>query len=467
MTFKQTRRSKTNNKTNNKTKKASSKRLQAISFYKKPPQITEIDGLQFLLLPIKCNTIRVECKLFGGNYLETRENAGISHVLEHILTNAWKKCYKNHCSLYLEKYGTISNAHTTYMNTHYWIQGLSKFKNVLLTYILSIILQPHLIEKTMIAEIEAVRNELANYINHPDYNLQDIATKTIYKISGLQFYSDYKLQLSNLKNFTIKQLITFSQEIVYTGRLLFVVSGSFEKTPMCTLIQKTLTGINHRINPSMGIYFHNATMTSCYDIKKRVVFIKNTQSKNATILLTFPIDIYFGDKDLDILRITTSILGSGLNSLLMKKLRLHKNMIYGLSVSTKTDFCGTLLSIKISTMHKHVKDVISMTVGILKKYSRTTITEIMLKHYKLRHILELQSVCLNTPAAVSNYYMDQFFYQLGKKHKRILTLQEKTSIINKVNVKTIRAMFKKLFDMHRVSIFYMSEKKIGFDIKDI
>jgi predicted Zn-dependent peptidase len=346
------------------------------------------------------------------------------------------------------------------MNTHYWIQGLSKFKDVLLTYILSIILQPHLIEKTMIDEIEAVRNELANYINHPDYNLQDIATKTIYKISGLQFYSDYKLQLSNLKNFTIKQLITFSQKIVYTGRLIFVVSGSFEKTPTINFIQKTLTDINHRINPSMGIYFHNATMSSCYDIKKRVVFIKNTQSKNATILLTFPIDIYFGDKDLDILRITTSILGSGLNSLLMKKLRLHKNMIYGLSVSTKTDFCGTLLSIKISTMHKHVKNVISMTVDILKKYSRTTITEIMLKHYKLRHILELQSVCLNTPAAVSNYYIDQFFYQLGKKHKRILTLQEKTAVINKVNVKTIRSMFKKIFDMHRMSIFYMSDKKL-------
>jgi hypothetical protein len=111
--------------------------------------------------------------------------------------------------------------------------------------------------------------------------------------------------------------------------------------------------------------------------------------------------------------------------------------------------------------------VITKTLAILKKYSREKITNEMLQHYKLKYLFNLQSVCLNTPVAVSNYYTDQFFYQLNLKENSILTLPEKTTIIHKITLHTIRNMFKKVFDMKKANIFYMSNKKIAFECKDL
>ena len=118
-------------------------------------------------------------------------------------------------------------------------------------------------------------------------------------------------------------------------------------------------------------------------------------------------------------------------------------------------------------MHKHVKLVITKTLGILKKYSRDKIKLDMLRHYKLKYLFYLQSICLNTPVAVSNYYTDQFFYQLNFKKQTILTLQEKTHIIQQISLDTIRSIFKKVFDMKIASIFYMSNKKIAFDTDNL
>ena len=76
---------------NNKTRKSATN----IYFYKTPPKTTTINGFKFIFLPVKCGTFQIECKVFGGNYLENPDNLGISHLLEHMITEAWKKCYKN------------------------------------------------------------------------------------------------------------------------------------------------------------------------------------------------------------------------------------------------------------------------------------------------------------------------------------------------------------------------------------
>ena len=129
------------------------KQKNAIRFYEKPPEQLVIEGFKFLFLPINNGTFQIDCLVFGGSYLEEKNNSGISHLLEHIITDSWKKCYKKGCVFYLEKYGTKSNAHTTMNNTGYWMHGLTKFKDIMLEYILSIALDPHISAKIMKREI--------------------------------------------------------------------------------------------------------------------------------------------------------------------------------------------------------------------------------------------------------------------------------------------------------------------------
>ena len=352
------------------------------------------------------------------------------------------------------------------MCTGYWIQGLDKFKKIILTYILSIILEPHLNEKTMIDEIEAVKNELYNYINNSDYELVNIATKTIYKKDGLRYLNDMNLQLKNLENITLKSLIDYSNKIISMNNLLFIISGSFEKNNIVFLIKNILQNIHpiNNNNPEKLLLQNQFYLN--YNITKQIVFVENIKSNNSNIKFYFPINIYTGDKDIILFKLIKNILAGDLNSLLLKQLRLIDNLIYGLNLNYTIDFCGTLIKIEISTLHKNVQSVIIKTLDILKKYSKINISNNILQHFKLKYTYYLNTQCLNNPKVISDFYINQYFYQLNSNKQSIYTIDEEIKIINKTTTNDIRYLINKLFNTENLNIFYMSNKKINLNIKD-
>ena len=444
-------------------KKSYGKLYGKISFYKHPPNTTTIGQYKFLFLPVKCNTIKVECRVFGGHYLENKHNIGISHLLEHIITQSWKKCYKKNCSIYLEKYGTLSNAHTRLMSTSYWIYGLAKFTPILLEYILSIILDPRITSKRLHQEIEIVRNELVNMMNSPHYKLVDKSSRTMFDKFGLQYSSDYEMQLQLLQSFTVGQLSEFARRIISTKRLLFVISGSFKKKSIVAAINKIL----HKLPPADdSLSVPVVPEDICYRIKKQVVYVHNAHNKNSTILFQFPLPYFQGEKLLLYMPIISAILGNGLNSLLLRELRIKRNLVYSTSVSYQTNFCGTLLSISIATVQENLEEVLKKTIQVLKTYQKKHILSTTLEHYKLRHLLSMQSIFLATPTTVSQFYSSQYFYQLDKKIPKIYTLSHISNLIHALTLPDVSRLLRIFFNLDDCTIFYMSKGKISFTVKD-
>ena len=439
------------------------KKTTAIRFYENPPEQLVIDGFKFLFLPINNGTFQMDCRVFGGNYLEEKHNSGISHLLEHILTDSWKKCYKKGCVYYLEKYGTKSNAHTMMNNTGYWMRGLSKFKDVMIEYILSITLDPHISTKIMQREIEAVRNEITTLLNRPDYKLRREMARNIFKNKGLLHAADYELQLDNLKCFTTEQLLEFSSKIISTKRVMFVISGDYHKT---TIINKIKHILGNLPTQRLSIKIPKCDLSSCYSVKKRVVYVKNDKNKNSIINIVFPVPIYQGNKKLLYLPVLLSLLGGGLNSLLLKQLRLKDKLVYSVNVTSTTNFCGTLININMSTIHKNVHKVLTQTFQVLKKYKSEDVPIHTLKHYKTKYLLNLRSVCLNTTSSVNKFYTHQYFYQIQKKKPIIYTLNNLTTLTKSITPAEIKELLNDLLRTNICSVFYMSDEKVNFTIPD-
>ena len=57
-------------------------------------EIINIEGFQILLNQDKSSkTFKIESIIGDGFIHETRENSGIAHFVEHVVSESWKKCF--------------------------------------------------------------------------------------------------------------------------------------------------------------------------------------------------------------------------------------------------------------------------------------------------------------------------------------------------------------------------------------
>ena len=101
-------------------------------------EIIKINDFQIVLNKNrKSKTTMVEAYISNGFIHENRDNAGITHLLEHIITESWKKCGTKGCTNYWKKKGVLTNASTGQTNTQYYMHGLSEYTDEMVDYITS------------------------------------------------------------------------------------------------------------------------------------------------------------------------------------------------------------------------------------------------------------------------------------------------------------------------------------------
>ena len=152
------------------------------------------------------NTTMVESYVSNGFINENFENAGISHLLEHVITEGWKKCGKNGCTNYWKKKGVITNASTGQTNVQYYMHGLQNYSKEMVDYISSISVAPIITKSRMEKEKKAVQNELMIHAAHPQMQLYNVMNKMLFRLEGLISQDDMKLQLKNLESFQVEEL---------------------------------------------------------------------------------------------------------------------------------------------------------------------------------------------------------------------------------------------------------------------
>tara|TARA_B100000795_G_scaffold269719_1_gene260062 strand:- start:6240 stop:7613 length:1374 start_codon:yes stop_codon:yes gene_type:complete len=430
------------------------KKVEKITFYKKVPEINTVNGYKILVLPRKTNVCLIECVVLGGNYFELKENSGVSHLLEHILLAAWKKCKLNKCSVYWEKYGVQSNAYTSISTNGFWIKGLSNFFDKMLEYIVEIMLNPKFNESVIKKEKAAVENELNQYLNKPSWKLQDAVCKNLYTVEGMRYADDVKLQLDILKSLTKKKLLEHFNDFYTKKNILFIVSSHLDKKIIIDKFDKLTRNVKKN-----KIYNFIVEKTVCTQDKKDLIFVKELSAKNTDIEICFPLNIYMGDRDYSYLDIVLSIVGGDLTSLLVRILRGKLKLVYGVSCSSTTNMCGTIVYISVSTLDKNVKEVAEKIFEICKQYSKKLISSNKLLHAKRKYKMGVYQKNLNSVDAVSNFYAPQFLFQLNDKNVKIYTLKEQIKKINGLTKEKVRSIIKRIFNTKNCLIAYQSRQK--------
>tara|TARA_X000000368_G_scaffold286173_1_gene227275 strand:- start:2324 stop:3625 length:1302 start_codon:yes stop_codon:yes gene_type:complete len=399
-------------------------------------------------------TTMVESYISSGCINETKENAGISHLLEHVVTEGWDKCGKEGCQSYWKKKGVITNASTGQTTVQYYMHGLEEYSMKMIDYIISISIDPIITSKRIQKEKIAVKNELMIHDAHPLINLFTTMNHMLFRLEGLQYQDDMKLQIKNLGKFNTKNLSKWCKQFYGAGNMIFVISGKFKKNRVISYLKDKLK----KGNPIKIIPQYSDIFKPGIDVQ----YLKDKNIDNTNIMFSFPSPIYQTDKEVFYIEFFKEFIGSGVTSLLMDELREKNQWIYSVSLDNYTNPYGTYLTINISTENKYIVKVVLTTIKILKKLARGELDSHYLEYVKNRYMVDHYDTC-ETTSFLTQFYGDQYINQIYNpdNNPTIKHFPEVANTILKIKKNDFVLFVKKLLIFANMKIAYSGKKKVS------
>tara|TARA_A100001015_G_scaffold30086_1_gene33522 strand:+ start:2169 stop:3494 length:1326 start_codon:yes stop_codon:yes gene_type:complete len=416
-------------------------------------ELIEINDFKIILnYNESAKTTMIESFISSGFINENKENAGISHLLEHIVTEGWKKCGKDGCTSYWKRKGVLTNASTGQTTLQYYMHGLKEYTMDMLDYIVSISINPEITKTRMNKEKKAVQNELMIHAAHPSIKLYDLLNKMLFRIDGLIVQDDMTLQIKNLKKFNLPQLKRWANRFYGSGNMIFVISGKFSKREIISFLKKKLL----KARPIRMIPKYTDIFKPGIDVQ----FLKNNNIDNTNIAFAFHAPIYQRDMDVFYIDFFKEFIGSGITSLIMEELREKKQLIYNVNLDNYTNPYGTFLMIEISTKNKHIKNVVEETLIILRKLATGGFKSNYLEYVKKAYMVEHYETCLNNNY-LSGFYGEQYINQIYNVDDapKILSFNEVANSILKLTKFQFISFIKKILIFSNMKVAYQGKKE--------
>ena len=411
----------------------------------------KINDYKVLMIPVEnSNVIYVQSFILSGRMNEGIHDSGISHLLEHVLTESWKKC-KDDCAKYWGKKGIITNASTGDTTINYYVEGLEKNKKELIEYIINITTNPQFKKSRIEVEKKAVKEELTRELNDPGWKIADKIYNIYYNHPGLKNGNNIPLQIKNLKNLDKTKLIKYCEKIYTPKNILFIVSGDFNEKSVINLFKQTLP-----IPDFVGI--KNIQKNIFKNTKASNHFIKRKGAKIAEIVVSFMANIYPWDEDVIYFDILVDLLCGGMHSLLMRRLRTELHLIYNIKVFLDSEIIGTLATIETTGDQENTKLIIKSIKDVLKDLIKGNWDEEHMTRIKDRFLIKDEKVCKNN-IFFGDYYGSQYLNQLYKEKPKIRTMKQKRQFINKLTKKKLIQTAKKIFKMEKMVVIYQCQNK--------
>ena len=367
------------------------------------------NGYTIILIPNENDTVHISACIRSGTVNETKETSGTHHLMEHILTEAWKPCGKDTCNSYWTKKGINMNASTSMSYVQFYVNGLKEDFDLMLQYMIDIITVPFLQDSTLKIEKHAVLNELLILKNDPENKLIDAFNKEFF-IDG-KYDGDFDLQMKNLDKLSMKKIKEFYTNI--NKEIIFVISGNIKFDKNKSLIFK-----NFNKNDKL-----NSLKKDIFTYSNKIIHIHHNL-KSTMFMMGFPISGVSYK-----MRACLSVL----LSILFQKLRVEMKMIYGIQINlvnlvNLVNLPKQFVIIKGTVENKHLKIVYNTILSTLEKYKKEPFPVSYVKGMKKKYKLAYYNTSY-TSTFLANYYLIEYL------NGKIVSLYKKMKDIQKMDVK--------------------------------
>ena len=406
-----------------------------------------INGSNIYLYYLPNKTIYASAMITGAKYKEDKDTCGISHLLEHVLTNAYKKCNYIKCAPYLQNLGVNYNASTSNNYIQYYVSGLSDDNYKILNYLIDIINYPIIKKENVEFEKKAVRSELLAIINNKYYQLREEFAKKYYKNSAIIYGSDYRQQLKNLSKISEKQLREWYKNN-YNNITYFII-GDFNRNNILNYFTS-----NFPVKNPTQI---SISPESIFTFKNEILYINNNKQKLVYFLIAFPLKIQFSNPKIPYFKILCSIL----QKLLFLELRTNLHLIYGIGVSCSINLTGISINININVSIEKATLVITILFKMIEELKKNKLSEDRIIGFKKKFkYANNNSIFNNTNDNIFSIYNEQIFFKSLDSSYKIRNINDYNKIIDSVNSKLFLEFMRDYFNFKTVFIAYQSPIEI-------
>jgi predicted Zn-dependent peptidase len=414
----------------------------------KKPQIHLIHGYRVVLIPVKIDTLHVECAINNGFISENRHTTGINHLLEHVLSESWKRC-KNNCYRFMNDNGLKMNASTEMTIMKYYTSGLPVDVDIMINYIIDIMEIPIFSHKKIEREKKAVINELSAISNDPDTELIDVFNKHFYAVEGLQYADDVDRQIKRLSSINLQKLKKVFFDHYNRFNMLFVVCGKFNEKQVLELFR-------HKLVKYAG---HDKVEPYCFSKKHDILFLKNESPK---IMVGFPSVVAPSSELFVLIPSVVDII----NTVLFEVLRTKHDLIYGIESECQNTICGTVVTISADVLQINIKPVLKLIMLVLHKFKKEFIPERFLTSDKKLQEYEFTTKS-NNPADISDIVIEQMMQQIHIKNPIIYTRDQIQRKIQSLDVVTFKKIMNLIFDFNDCLIVYQCKSKVNISLSNV
>ena len=396
---------------------------------------TLANGVRLLAIPMPhVQSASVGVFLRVGSRDEAPGNNGIGHVLEHMAFKGTATRPVQAINLDAERLGADVNAFTGKDSTGYFMTGLGRHAEHLLSMTADIVLNSTFPEDELRRELEVIRQEAIEYEEDPQDSAGDLLDRAIWGDDpmGMPVIGT----VGNIEGFTRQDLVHHVQSHYVAEKTVVAAAGNFDVEAWMALAERLFSGMQSSAQPSASLPPVPARYVG-HALGKRF-----TQVSQVFLNIAYPLSPGpQGEMSLQRWRLAASLaanlFGGGMSAPLVDKVREQLGLAYTAhSTMDSGDAWANFVVHAVTTPDK--LDALVTSTGELLRAQATAIDPVHLERAKNQLIVSRVRTAERTFAA-----MEQAIEELFASGC-VTPPAEAVATIDDIGAEEVRAVFERM-----------------------
>lgn len=382
----------------------------------------------------------------AGSAFETKENNGISHLLEHMFFKSTKNRTSRQLAEDMAHIGGTLNAFTEKESTSFYVTALDDQLPAAIELIGDMLNHALFLPEELEKEKGVVLEEIDMYDDSPEDLVHEMLQKMAWKDEPLGFIISGEKDVVN--GITREDLIAFKEKTYTADRMTISIAGNVEIEETMELLEQNFSG------------FRNSTeyLELRHPVYAPVVFHREKDMEQVHLNIAFECVSYQSNEKYT-LYLMNAIFGDGDNSRLFQKLREESGLTYSVYSYESMYEEGGLFHIDAVLNPAKLKTAMSQIEECIRVFCENGVTEAELKQAK--QLIKTDLIIGNESTKSKIYNNGKTFLMKGY----LRTIDEVLEDIYRVTCEDIQNFAKKYLRWDKKSVSLVgniSEEEIRF-----